>query len=72
MANQIFPDCQFYDKENNKLFTREEVQVVKSDEDINEYCIKCGQCCFFGPAACSKLMIINDDEEDLERDSTGG
>ena len=62
ISNQIFPDCQFYDKNEDKLITLEDVQKVKSDEDISEYCVKCGHCCFFGPAACSKLKIIVNNE----------
>mgnify|MGYP005833714887 CR=1 FL=1 len=64
IANQIFPDCQFYDKANEKLFTMEEVMTSKSEEDISDYCIQCGKCCFFGPAACSKLLILQDEDKD--------
>lgn len=60
IANQIFSDCQFYSKEEDKLLTMEEVQATKSDEDISKFCIDCGKCCFFGPAACSKLQILPD------------
>jgi len=65
-ANQIFKDCQFYDEEGNKLLTMEEVRENKSEEEVNDFCIKCGQCCFFGPAACSKLKIIHEDDDSLE------
>jgi Fe-S-cluster containining protein len=67
IANQIFPDCQFYKKDDDRLLSMEEVQADKTDEEISDYCVKCGRCCFFGPAACSKLRIISDDNEGLER-----
>ena len=57
MANQIFVDCQFYDREKAKLLSMEEILKNKTNEEINEYCIDCGQCCFFGHAKCSKLDI---------------
>ena len=60
IANQIFEDCQFYDKEGDKLFTMEEVQQTKTEKEISDFCVSCGKCCFFGPAACSKLLILPD------------
>jgi len=57
-ANQIFPECIFYDKENDKLRSSEDQLKLNPQQEIEEYCVKCGRCCFFGPAACSKLRII--------------
>ena len=56
-ANQIFVDCQFYDKENEKLFSNEELLLQKTDKEISEFCVTCGKCCFFGHAKCSKLGV---------------
>ena len=30
----------------------------KTDKEISDYCVSCGQCCFFGRAKCSKLSVI--------------
>ena len=63
LANQIFADCQFLNEAKDDLLTMEDLQKVKSDEEISEYCVKCGKCCFFGPAACSKLTIVDSENE---------
>lgn len=65
IANQIFADCQFLNEAKDDLLSMEELKELKSDEEISEYCVTCGKCCFFGPAACSKLIIIED--ENTER-----
>ena len=57
IANQIFADCQFLNEAKDDLLTMEDLQKVKSDEEISDYCVGCGKCCFFGPAACSNLRI---------------
>ena len=57
LANQVFFECIFYDKENDKLRSQEEQLELNTQEEIEDYCIKCGRCCFFGPAPCSKLRI---------------
>ena len=56
-ANQIFAECQFLNEEKSDLLTLEELEKIKSSEEIGEYCVECGKCCFFGPAACSKLVV---------------
>jgi Fe-S-cluster containining protein len=58
-ANQLFVECIFVDVEKERLRTMEEMLALKTQEEISDYCIQCGRCCFFGPAACSKLKIIN-------------
>ena len=60
-TNQIFRDCQFYDIEKKKLLSMKEVREIKSESEINNFCVDCGRCCFFGPAACDKLKIVHDD-----------
>ena len=57
-ANQIFAECIFFDKENEKLRTHEEQLKLNTEKEISDYCVECGRCCFFGPAACSMLKIV--------------
>ena len=59
-ANQIFPECIFYDKKKDSLRSMKEQLQKNTLKEIEEYCIGCGRCCFFGPAACSKLNIVDD------------
>ncbi len=59
-ANQIFAECIFLDKENEKLRTMDEQLKLNTEEEISDYCVSCGRCCFFGPAACSMLRIVNE------------
>ena len=40
----------------------EDLLKTKSEEDIGEYCVECGKCCFYGPAPCSQLNIIQIEE----------
>lgn len=63
IANQIFPDCQFYDAESQGLLTMEKVLESKTEKEVSDFCVECGKCCFFGPAACSKLLIITEEEK---------
>ena len=67
-ANQIFSECIFLDKEHQKLRTTEEQLALNSAEEISNYCVDCGRCCFFGPAACSKLKVMSDEEYASETD----
>jgi len=62
VANQIFPDCQFYSTEKEGLLTMDEALETKTEKEISDFCVSCGKCCFFGPAACSKLLILPDEE----------
>ena len=64
-SNSIFSNCIFYDAENKKLRTHEEQLEMNSEKEISDYCTECGACCYFGPAPCEKLRIIEveDDEE---------
>ena len=61
-ANSIFKDCQFYDESDKRLLTMEELKKEKTEKEISDFCVSCGACCFYGPAACSKLLILPDDE----------
>lgn len=56
-ANRMFKDCIFVDMENEKLRTMEEQLELNTKQEISDYCVKCGRCCFFGAAACSKLRV---------------
>ena len=62
-ANRIFPECIFVDETVTpmRLRTKEEQLTMNTEQEISDYCVACGRCCFFGPAACSKLII--EDEE---------
>ena len=56
-ANQLFAECIFVDVEHQRLKTMEETLQQYSESEISDYCVRCGACCFYGPAACSKLRI---------------
>ena len=60
-ANRMFAECIFID-ENVKpmrLRTLEEQLTLNTEKEISDYCVECGRCCHFGPAACSKLIVID-------------
>ena len=57
-VNQIFPECIFYDAENDKLRTNEEQLQLNTEQEISDYCVSCGRCCYFGPAKCSMLKVV--------------
>ena len=61
LANQIFFDCQFLNEKKDDLLSMEELLEIKTEEEIGKYCVECGKCCFFGPAACSMLRIVKED-----------
>ena len=63
ITNKIFADCQFLNKEKTDLLTMDELRLEKTDNEISDYCVGCGKCCFFGPAACDKLVITGEDEK---------
>ena len=65
LANSIFVDCIFVDhaSEKPRLRTLEEQLEINSEEEISDYCVSCGSCCFFGPAACSKLKVIDANQD---------
>jgi len=66
-ANSIFKNCIFVEEKEEKeprLRTMEEQLKINTEEEISNYCISCGQCCFLGPAACSKLRIIEGEDDD--------
>ena len=63
-ANQLFPECIFYDAENEKLRTNEEQLKLNTEQEISDYCISCGRCCHFGPAACSMLKVVTIEDPD--------
>lgn len=57
-ANQIFPECIFYDAETQSLRTNEVQLKINTEQEISDYCVSCGRCCFFGPAKCSMLKVV--------------
>ena len=63
-ANSIFRECIFVDHTAVpvRLRSMEEQLKIHIEKEISEYCVACGMCCFYGPAACSKLQIINQHE----------
>jgi Fe-S-cluster containining protein len=70
IANQIFPDCQFYNSKDDSLVKMEVLLESKTEKEVSDFCVSCGKCCFFGPAACSKLLILSDEEGDGQPKST--
>ena len=58
-ANQIFLECIFVDENASppRLRTIEEQLTMNTEQEISDYCVECGRCCFFGPARCSKLVV---------------
>ena len=62
-ANQIFPECIFVDEAATPMRLRplEEQLTLTTEKEISDYCVSCGRCCFFGPAACSKLIVTESD-----------
>ena len=64
-ANSMFPECIFIDEtvKPMRLRTIEEQLKINTEKEISDYCVECGRCCFFGPAACSKLNIIEVKDE---------
>ena len=66
-ANQIFPECIFYDAENERLRTPDEQSLINTEEEISDYCVSCGRCCHFGPAACSMLQVVTIEEPEKEK-----
>jgi hypothetical protein len=66
-ANDIFPNCIFYDVENDSLRTMEEQLEINTEMEIIEACCRCGDCCRYwenGKAIhkCHKLKTIVVDE----------
>ena len=61
-ANSIFAECIFVDEtvKPMRLRTVEEQLKLNTEEEISDYCVECGACCFYGPAKCSKLLIIEE------------
>lgn len=62
-ANDIFPDCIFYDAKHNMLNTREEQLEINTEAEINEACCRCGKCCCYWENGkmihkCQKLKRI--------------
>ena len=49
-----------------RLRTLEEQLTINTEEEISDYCVSCGKCCFFGPAACSKLNISGEDGSSVD------
>jgi|TARA_R110001599_G_scaffold71320_5_gene199109 Fe-S-cluster containining protein len=59
-ANSHFVKCIFVDVENKKLRTIEEQLKINTEKEISDYCVECGLCCFFGPAKCSMLTVVEE------------
>jgi hypothetical protein len=62
-ANDLFEDCQFYDASTKSLRTLEDQRKLKSQAEIEQFCVECGKCCFYWENgkpihACSKLKIV--------------
>jgi len=66
LANQLFAECIFVDEKNDKLRTYEEQLEINTEKEISDYCVSCGRCCFYGPAQCSKLEIVQIEEPSRE------
>lgn len=59
-----FDDCQFVKLGTKELMSLEEVQKAKSNDDIRDYCLQCGKCCFYWEdgkplVKCSALNIVD-------------
>jgi len=62
-GNDIFEDCQFYNQETKELRTLEEQLKLNTQQEIEEFCIKCGRCCYYWENgrrihACSQLKVV--------------
>lgn len=59
-SNSIFAECIFVDDEVSpmRLRTIKEQLELNTEQEISDYCVSCGRCCFFGPAPCEKLRIV--------------
>ena len=59
-SNSIFAECIFVDEKVSpmRLRTIEEQLELNTEQEISDYCVSCGRCCFFGPAPCEKLRIV--------------
>ncbi len=64
-ANSIFAECIFVDETTTPMTLRtiEEQLKLNTEKEISDYCVQCGRCCFFGPAACSKLKVVDDEND---------
>ena len=73
-ANSMFAECIFVDEtvQPMRLRTIEEQLTINTEKEISDYCMECGRCCFFGPAACSKLKVIEIGDEGDEKTRTCG
>lgn len=40
-------DCQFYDPQKEELISADQVLKGKNQEELEEFCIECGKCCFY-------------------------
>jgi Fe-S-cluster containining protein len=63
--NDYHKGCQFFDHENNKLLSEEEVLKTKTKEEIEEACVSCGMCCNYWEngepiLACSALQAVDE------------
>ena len=64
-ANSMFAECIFVDETTTPMTLRtiEEQLKLNTEKEISDYCVECGRCCFFGPAACSKLKVVEDEDD---------
>ena len=59
-ANSHFENCIFVDAENKTLRSKEEQLKINTEQEISDYCVECGLCCFYGPVHCAKLLVIEE------------
>ena len=67
LANAIFKDCIFIDDthEEPQLRTMKEQLEINTEQEISDFCMSCGKCCFIGPAACSQLRITKRSNDNI-------
>ena len=59
-------ECQFYDTENGKLLSEEELLKQKTAAEIEESCCRCGCCCNYWEDGkplfpCSALQVVDEE-----------
>ena len=64
-ANSIFAECIFVDETTTPMTLRTEEEQLKlnTEKEISDYCIGCGRCCYFGPAKCSMLRVVEESND---------
>lgn len=70
-SNQIFPECIFYDAKSQSLRSNEEQLQLNTAQEISDYCVSCGRCCHFGPAACVMLEVVTVEDPNNKEPNPG-